>query len=118
MTTPPGLNAPLVTVTPFDKSGVIIIITALTLSLSLVSLLIRAYVRYEFSPQRFALDDVFVGIAFVCSIDSSGSHLALTSLQLFSVIQNAIVFWEAGNGLGQKTSLISPSSLVKVEKVC
>ena len=47
-----------------------------------------------------------------------GLNRALTPQQLFSIIQNAIVFWEAGNGLGQKTSLISPSSLVKVQKVC
>lgn len=62
----PGQSAPLTIITSTDRSGLILIATALGLIFALVSLLIRAYVRYEFSRQ-FARDDAVLTVAVVRS---------------------------------------------------
>jgi hypothetical protein len=67
----PGQSPPLVVISATDKGGVIIITTALGLAFVLVSLLIRAYVRYGFSPGRFAWDDGLILAAAVSSLDPS-----------------------------------------------
>jgi hypothetical protein len=65
------------TITSSDKGGIILITTALGLSFALVSLFIRAYVRYGFSPGRFAWDDGAIFAAVVSSSrHSSNSHPA------------------------------------------
>lgn len=65
----PGQSPPLTIITPTDHSGLVLIATALGFVFALVSLLIRAYVRYEFSRQ-FARDDVLVTVAVVRSYRS------------------------------------------------
>ena len=67
----PGQSPPLVVISPTEKGGVIIITTALGLAFVLVSLLIRAYVRYGFSPGRFAWDDGLILAAAVSSLGPS-----------------------------------------------
>jgi hypothetical protein len=67
----PGQSPPLMVISSTDKGGVIIIATALGLAFVLVSLLIRAYVRYGFSPGRFAWDDGFILTAAVSSFGLS-----------------------------------------------
>jgi hypothetical protein len=63
------------TISSSDKGGIILITTALGLSFALVSLFIRAYVRYGFSPGRFAWDDGAIFAAVVSSFGhSSNSH--------------------------------------------
>jgi hypothetical protein len=54
-----------------DKGGIILITTALGLAFTLVSLFIRAYVRYGFSPGRFAWDDGLILAAAVSSFTPS-----------------------------------------------
>lgn len=60
----PGQSAPLAVITPTDHSGLILITAALGLTFAVVSLFIRAYVRYEFS-NRYARDDLLVAAAMV-----------------------------------------------------
>jgi hypothetical protein len=67
----PGQNPPLLVISTTDKGGVIIITTALGLAFVIVSLLIRAYVRYGFSPGRFAWDDGLILAATVSSLGLS-----------------------------------------------
>jgi hypothetical protein len=61
----PGQSQPLMVISGTDKGGIILITTALGLAFALVSLFIRAYVRYGFSPGRFAWDDGFILAAMV-----------------------------------------------------
>ena len=81
----PGQSLPLLTITDTDKGGVIVIVTALGIAISLVSLFIRAYVRYEFSPQRFGWDDFVVGIAFVSLPHIANTAPKLTVASLFQL---------------------------------
>ena len=67
----PGQNPPLMIISGTDKGGVILITTALGLAFAFVSLLIRVYVRYGFSPGRFAWDDGFILAAVVGSLGLS-----------------------------------------------
>ena len=60
----PGQTPPLAIVTPTDQRGVLFIVTALCLGSSLVSLIIRAYVRIEIS-RSYGHDDFSVAIASV-----------------------------------------------------
>jgi hypothetical protein len=62
----PGQSAPLTVITPTDQRGVVLIATALSLSFTLISLLIRLFIRLEFR-QRFARDDLLVALAAVRS---------------------------------------------------
>ena len=61
----PSLLPPVAVITDTDKGGVALIVTALGLAFALVSALIRIYVRYEFSPNRFRWDDGIIGFSFV-----------------------------------------------------
>jgi hypothetical protein len=67
----PGQSQPLMVISSTDQGGVILITTALGLAFALVSLFIRAYVRYGFSPGRFAWDDGFILAAVVSSFTPS-----------------------------------------------
>jgi hypothetical protein len=60
----PEQSPPPSVITPTNQSGVLIITAALTLTLGLVSLVIRGYVRYEFS-HAFGTDDALAVVAFV-----------------------------------------------------
>ena len=61
----PGQNPPLYVVTPFDQAGVIVNVAAICLVVAVVSLGIRAYVRFGINSQRFAWDDGVTLIALV-----------------------------------------------------
>ena len=100
-----------------DKGGVILITTALGLAFALVSLLIRAYVRYGFSRGRFAWDDGFILAAMVTSLGLSPNSHQLTCDQIFSIFQNAVVFVEVNKGLGKTIDDISSQQLVEIQKV-
>ncbi len=60
----PGQSPPVAIITPTDQRGVLWIVTALCIATATLSLLIRAYVRIEFS-QSYGKDDVSIGVAFV-----------------------------------------------------
>jgi hypothetical protein len=70
---PPGQSPPFEVIDDTHRGGVIIIIAACTLVLSLVAVIIRAYVRLILSPP-FGLDDLLLlggtvsdlAFAFVC----------------------------------------------------
>src|ERR1700734_1242422 len=64
----PVHSPPLMVISGTDKGGVILLTTALGVAFALVSLLIRAYVLYGFSPGRFAWDDGFILAAMVSSL--------------------------------------------------
>jgi hypothetical protein len=113
----PGQNPPLMVISGTDKGGVILITTALGLAFALVSLLIRAYVRYGFSPGRFAWDDGFILAAMVSSLGLSPNSHRLTCDQIFSIFQNAVVFVEVNKGLGKTIDDISSQQLVEIQKV-
>jgi hypothetical protein len=100
-----------------DKGGVILIATALGLAFVLVSLLIRAYVRYGFSPGRFAWDDGLILTAAVSSFGLSPIRPKLTCDQIFSIFQNAAVFVEVNKGLGKTIDDVSSQQLVEIQKV-
>jgi hypothetical protein len=70
----PGQSPPLMVISSTDRGGVILIATALGLAFALVSLFIRAYVRYGFSPGRFAWDDGFIFAAVVRLFRRSPIH--------------------------------------------
>ena len=96
----PGQSAPLATITSTDHRGLVAIATALGLIFSLISLVIRGYVRYEFS-NSFGADDVVICVAF-----------------LFSIFQSATVFIEVGKGFGREINDIKPHQLEGLQKVC
>jgi hypothetical protein len=95
----PGQSAPLATITPTDHRGLVAIATALGLIFSLISIVIRAYVRYQFS-NSFGTDDVVIAVAFVLSI-----------------FQSTTVFVEVSKGFGQTLKHIDPSDLPGLQKV-
>lgn len=60
----PGQSPPVAIITPTDQRGVLWIVAALCLVTAVLSLLIRGYVRAEFS-QSYGHDDVSILGAFV-----------------------------------------------------
>jgi hypothetical protein len=95
----PGESAPLATVTPTDRRGLVAIATALALVFSLISIVIRAYVRYQFS-NSFGTDDAVIAVAF-----------------LVSIFQSTTVFIEVSKGFGQTLHDIAPENLPGLQKV-
>jgi len=61
---PAGQSSPLSIITQTDKTGVVLIVTSLGLIFALISLFIRAAIRFEFR-QKFGRDDVAVAAAMV-----------------------------------------------------
>ena len=61
----PGQSAPIAVITSTDRSAIVLITTSITLVIALISLGIRAYVRYIHS---YALDDYAIALAGVCQI--------------------------------------------------
>jgi hypothetical protein len=60
----PGQSPPLTIITSTDRSGIVLIATALGLAFALISLLIRVLIRLEFR-HRFARDDIVAALAMV-----------------------------------------------------
>ncbi|KAI1618475.1 hypothetical protein EDD37DRAFT_622808 [Exophiala viscosa] len=94
----PGQTPPLAIITPTDQRGVLYIITALCLATSIVSLLIRAYVRVEFS-QSYGKDDISVAAAFILLI-----------------VQSCLIFLAASKGVGEALSDIASGDLLSLQK--
>ncbi|KAK4940170.1 hypothetical protein LTR10_019705 [Elasticomyces elasticus] len=94
----PGQTPPLAVITPTDQRGVLYIITALCLATSIVSLLIRGYVRVEFS-QSYGKDDISIGAAFILLI-----------------IQSCLIFVAARKGVGEALSDIPSHDLLSLQK--
>jgi hypothetical protein len=65
----PGQSAPIAVITATDQSGVVLIATALALSIALVSLLMRVYMQLQIRHQ-FSHDD-FITMASMVSINIS-----------------------------------------------
>ena len=61
----PGQSAPIAVITSTDRSAVVLITASITLVIALLSLGIRAYVRYIHS---YALDDYAIALAGVCRL--------------------------------------------------
>ena len=60
----PGQSAPLASITSTDERGIVLIATSLGLAFSLISLVIRIFIRIDFH-QAFARDDVAVVASMV-----------------------------------------------------
>jgi len=93
-----GLSDPLLTIDSLHRGAAVAIVAAIALSITLVSLLIRLYVRLSLSAQ-FGNDDIVV--------------LAAT---IFACGQSATVFWEVSKGLGTSIELISTNDLRLLQK--
>ncbi|PMD55142.1 uncharacterized protein K444DRAFT_98884 [Hyaloscypha bicolor E] len=94
----PGQSAPIAIITATDQSGIVLIGTALTLAVSLTSLLMRGYMQLQIRHQ-FSHDD----------------FVAMGSM-LFSLLQSITVFIEVSKGFGKTISNISPNNLVQLQK--
>jgi hypothetical protein len=60
----PGQSLPLATITSTDERGIVLIATSVALAFSLISLLIRIFIRVDFH-QAFARDDIAAVAAMV-----------------------------------------------------
>lgn len=94
----PGQLPPLSVITPTDQGGVILIVTALCMIFSLISILIRVYVRLQLR-HTIMRDDVMVSASMI-----------------FSIIQSSIVFVAVTKGYGKTLGDISPSNVVQLQK--
>ena len=63
----PGQSAPIGVVTSTDRSAIVLIVTAIALVVGIISLGIRAYVRFT---QFFSLDDYTIFIAGVSPVSA------------------------------------------------
>lgn len=61
---PYGGVPPVAVITPTNQTGVLLIVTTLSLAFGLVSLVVRGYVRAEFS-RSYGLDDIAIVVSFV-----------------------------------------------------
>ncbi|KAE8157297.1 hypothetical protein BDV40DRAFT_52185 [Aspergillus tamarii] len=85
---PPGQSPPFETVDADHHAGIIIIVSAICLVLSLVCLLIRLYVRFLLSPP-FGIDDVI-----------------LLGATISAIVESIIVFHAASIGFGTAIRLL------------
>ncbi|KIW20095.1 hypothetical protein PV08_00670 [Exophiala spinifera] len=92
----PGQSPPLAIITDTDQRGVLWIITGIGLATVATSLVIRAYVRIEFS-RSYGLDDISIAVA-----------------SLFFVIQSALVIVAVRDGIGR--TLPENTDLVSLQK--
>ncbi|MCJ1485909.1 hypothetical protein MMC06_006084, partial [Schaereria dolodes] len=95
---PPGQAPPLAIITATDHSGWVIIGTAFSLSLALLSGGIRYFIRRVISPP-FGYDDISIGVATAAL-----------------VIQSSVVFHSISQGLGKSGELLSTEQLVHIGK--
>jgi hypothetical protein len=73
----PGQSPPLTVITSTDRSGIVLIATALGLIFAIISLLIRLFIRLEFRHQ-FARDDIAAALAMVCPYQMDDNEWQLT----------------------------------------
>jgi hypothetical protein len=130
---PPGQSPPFEVIDDTHRGGVIIIIAACTLVLSLVGCIIRAYVRLILSPP-FGLDDVLlVGgtvsysgfwlLSILASPAGNGRKNNLADLsaffsQLIATVQSCLLFVNVSRGLGTSIDLLNPQGVRGIQQVC
>ncbi|KAK3317954.1 hypothetical protein B0H66DRAFT_555879 [Apodospora peruviana] len=95
----PGQSAPFTVVTATDQTGIVIISTVLALIFSILSMLIRLFIRMQFRHE-FARDDV----------------AAVGAMALF-VVQSGLVFGQVSFGFGKTIDDISDTGLVQLQKI-
>ncbi|KAB8235600.1 uncharacterized protein BDW43DRAFT_269239 [Aspergillus alliaceus] len=94
---PPGQSPPFETVDGDHHAGIIIIVSAICLVLSLVCLLIRLYVRFFLSPP-FGIDDVI-----------------LLGATLSAVVESVVVFYTAHLGFGTAIRLLDDHVIRRIQ---
>lgn len=93
----PRLAPPLSLVSPTDKGGLIVVLTALAMCFVLVAFVIRLYVRMAVSG--FRLDDCVLTVASVVSC-----------------IQSSVVFAQVHKGFGGTAKDLKPAQLTSMQK--
>lgn len=96
---PPGHNAPLAVLDPDDHGAWILICNAFGLTVVLITLLIRIYIRVKVSPP-YGVDDWTV-----------------TGATAIATVQCGIVFSQVDTGYGKSIDLIDDGPLTKVQEV-
>ncbi|OGM40511.1 hypothetical protein ABOM_010617 [Aspergillus bombycis] len=94
---PPGQSPPFETVDGDHHAGIIIIVSAICLVLSLVCLLIRLYVRFLLSPP-FGIDDVI-----------------LLGATVSAIVESIIVFHAASIGFGTAIHLLDDHAVRSIQ---
>jgi len=87
----PGEAPPLTVITSTDRSGIVLIATALSLAFALISLLIRLFIRLEFR-HPFSRDDVAATLAMVspCQVNNHEWQLTVArSSWCYSPVSNS-----------------------------
>lgn len=116
-TVPSGQTAPVEVISSTDHGAWIVIATALGLTLGLVALLIRFYVRVIISPP-FSRDD-YIHCAATVGLTELVLQRAcdIDSVQAFALIQSIVVFFAVSKGFGKSIELVTPRDLVHVQQV-
>lgn len=99
-TIPPGQAPPLYIITPTDQSGTIVIVTAISLCVAVVSILVRVYVLLQSGTFRLRPDDWAISVAL-----------------LLVVVQTSLVQREADLGLGRTIENISSQNDQKIQQL-
>src|SRR6266480_4820481 len=113
---PPGDSPPLAIITSSDHSGVVLITTALAFSFTLVSLLIRIFIRFEHRNPSY--DDLICAFATVSQHQPNVIRPLTMFCKVFAVVQSSIVFFSVTKGFGKTISDIPPTNLIPLQKVC
>ncbi len=108
-------HPPFFQVTPTDHTAWIAVATVLGLCCTLVTLLIRFFVRFVIHPP-LGRDDLLIFAATASTI-LSVVVTQLTRTKMAATVQSSIVVYGVSNGLGKSVELITPDALLKVEKV-
>ncbi|KAK2764534.1 hypothetical protein FQN54_009229 [Arachnomyces sp. PD_36] len=95
---PPGQSPPFEVIDSDHRGGVIVIVAACALVLSLVAVLIRVYVRLLLSPP-FGLDD----------------HVLLGATTV-AIVQSVIVFWNVSIGFGTSIHLLDDDHIHRIQR--
>ena len=116
MSTPAdNYSPPFFQVTPNDHTAWTAIATVLGLCCTLVTVLIRVFIRTMISPP-FKSDDFLMFVA-TASVALPVVTAQLTRIKVAAAVQSAVVAYGASKGLGKSVGLISPDALLSVEKV-
>lgn len=130
---PPGQSPPFEVVDAEHHGAWVIITAAFGLSVSLVCLLIRLYVRLILNPP-FSYDDfVLLGATVWMKLPSLPFLLFILSFvpgeilhwppesntdQISAIIQSSVVFYAVSKGFGTAIDLLSGGRLHNIQQVC
>lgn len=103
-------------ITTDDKRGLIVVITATTLTFVWTCFLIRIYLRIK--TREWRSDDYFLGAATVslCPWDRALREL-ITSLQLLDTVQSALALRGVRDGLGRSAQVLGDTALHRIGQV-